>query len=163
LNSGKEYSAFTLFLLLTLVVVPVYVLGQGLTHQPPTQPKSFGGLQIQSTSIGIAKVGESGPSLNFKVAVHNPTSFGATLQAANYSVYADGHYVGDGRLTQETSMAPGSTQTFTFPVNVGWESALLATGRYVVDLGNLTWMANGTARIDVGGLSLTVSFEFSTS
>jgi LEA14-like dessication related protein len=162
LNSGKEYSAFTLFLLLTLVVVPVYVLGQGLTHQPSTQPRSFGVLQIQSTSIGIAKVGESGPSLNFKVAVHNPTSFGATLQAANYSVYADGHYVGEGRLTQ-TSMAPESTQTFIFPVNVGWESALLATGRYVVDLGNLTWMANGTARIDVGGLSLTVSFEFSTS
>ena len=163
MNSGREYSAFTLFLLLTLVVVPVYVFGQGLTHPPPAQPRSFGGLQIRSTSIGIAKVGESGPGLNFDVVVYNPAGFGATLQAANYSVLADGHYVGEGRLVQAAYIDPASTQTFVFPVNIGWESALLTIGRYVAGLGSLTWTANGTARIDVGGLSISVSFEFSTS
>jgi LEA14-like dessication related protein len=101
-------------------------------------------------------------SLNLQVVVYNPNSFGATVEAANYSVSANGHYVGDGQLARGYDVAPHSSQTLAFPVNVSWESAFVTTGSYIAGLGDVTWKANGTAKVDAGGISLSVAFEFVT-
>jgi len=117
------------------------------------------GLQLRSTSVGIVRLGPGGPSLALNAVVYNPYGFGATLDEANYSVYADGRYVGNGQTARGFDFPPQSTQTLVFPISLGWKSALLTAGRYVVGLGDLTWKVNGTASIEAGGLPLVVTFE----
>ena len=159
----REYSAFTLFLLIILAVVPLYAIAQNTARPPSTQQgATIGGLQLRSTSVDVAGLGRNGISLNLKAAVYNSNSFGATLEAANYSVYANGRYLGKGQLAQTYEITPQSSQTLVFPVNISWGSAFRTTGGYIVGLGNVTWKANGTASFEVGGISLSVPFEFAT-
>jgi len=100
--------------------------------------------------------------LNLEAIVFNPYGFGVTLEAANYSVYANGRYIGEGQLAQEYVITPQSTKTLVFPVRVSWESAFLTTGSYVLSLGNVNWKAVGTADVEIGRTPLPVSFEFAT-
>jgi len=66
------------------------------------------GLQLQSTSVDIVSASPSGPSLAFDAVVYNPYGFGATLYEANYSVYADGGYLGNGQTAHGYDLAPQS-------------------------------------------------------
>jgi LEA14-like dessication related protein len=160
LPSGKEYTAFTLFLLMILAIVPVYAAGFYLSHPPTNQQRTtIGGLQLESTSVGMTGLSQYGPSLNLDAVVYNPNGFGARLDSANYSVYANGRYVGSGLTAHEYDFAPQSTLILTFPVSIGWKTAFHTLGSYILSLGSVTWEVKGTANIEVNGFPLSVSFE----
>jgi len=163
LSRSRENSAFIALLLIILVVAPAFIYVYRSTHPPSAQPSAvFGDLQLQSTSVDMTGLSRNGIDLDLNAVVYNPNGFGATLASADYSAYANGHYLGEGHLTHAYDFTPGSSQTFSLPVNVGWKSAFLTTGSYVVGLGSITWRANGTADIEVGGFPLTISFDIST-
>ena len=152
-----------MFLLIVLVVVPLYAVAQYAIHPPSTQQGgTFGNLQLRSTSVDIAGLGGNGIDLDIQAVIYNPNGFGATIEAANYSVYANGQYVGEGQLAHEYVVTPQSSQTFVFPISIGWRSVFRTTGSYIVSLGTIAWKVEGTASIEVAGLPLSVSFEFVT-
>jgi LEA14-like dessication related protein len=163
LSSDRERSAFIALLLIVLVAVPVYAYGYRSTQLPSTQQRYvIGDLQLQSTSVDITGLSSNGLSLSLKAVVYNPYGFGAALDAANYSAYADGHYIGAGQTARAYDLAPQSSQSLVFPISVGWKSALKTTGIYLVGLGDVTWKVNGTAKIEIGGFLFPVPFEFAT-
>jgi LEA14-like dessication related protein len=163
LSSGSERSAFTLFLLLILVAVPLYAIDYNATRPPGEQQgPAIAGLQLRSTSVEIAGVSYGGPNLDVRAVVYNPDGFGATLNEVNYSVWADGHYLGSGQTAQEYYFAPLSTTDLTFPISIGWTPAFQTAERYFVGWGDVTWEVRGTASVEVGGLHFTTSFEFAT-
>ena len=149
--------------LLVGVFVVATTYGYYSSHQTITQPKPLiENIQLRSTSVSVTDLDRTGLTLDLKVVVYNPNGFGATLDSANYSVYADGHYLGSGQTTRAYDLAPQSPQTLVFPVTVGWGSALGATARYVVGLGRVTWEVNGSASVEIDGLHLSAPFEFTT-
>jgi LEA14-like dessication related protein len=151
------------FLLIVLVVVAVVIYGYYLTHPTGTQRILIGNLQLRSTSVDITSLpSRTGLSIDLKAVVYNPNEFGGTMDTAEYSVYANGHYLGSGKTTREYDLTPQSSQTLTFPITVGWSGAFETMGSYVLDSGHVTWMVNGTTSINVGGLSISGSFEFTT-
>jgi len=163
LSSGRELRTFTVFLLIILAVVPLYAIAGSETHPAGVQQGALiGNLQLRSVSLDVTGLNANGMGLSLDAVVFNPNGFGATLEAANYSIYADGHYLGEGLSAADYVFASRTSQTLVFPVTVAWGSALWTTGSYIGNLGNVDWKANGTARIEVGGLSLSVSFEFAT-
>ena len=158
-----ENSALAALLLIILVAVPVYAYSYHSTHPPSTQQRPVvGDLQLRSTSEDMAGLNSNGLNLNFNVVVYNPNGFGATLDAANYSVYANGRYMGAGQTSHEYDLAPQSSQTLVFPITISWKSAFQTMGSYLVGLGDVTWKVNGTATIEVGGFPFFVPYEFAT-
>jgi LEA14-like dessication related protein len=151
-----------LLLVLVLVILPTYVYAERSIQPPSKQNAVIGNLQLQSTTVEITGLNLGGPSLNLKAVIYNPYVFGASLEAANYSVYANGHYVGDGQLAHGYDVTSRSSQVLAFPVNLGWMSAFQTTGSYILGGGNLNWRVNGTAHIELGGLTFFVQFEFAT-
>jgi LEA14-like dessication related protein len=113
--------------------------------------------------VSVSGLGYGGPDLSLAAVIYNPNSFGATMIGANYSVYADGNYLGNGQTTHEYVLSPQSTETFVLPVSIGWKSALQTMGNYLIDHGGVTWEVKGTADIEVGGVSLSIPFELVTS
>lgn len=163
LSSHRDNAAFAALLLIVLFVVPVYAYGYYSTHLASTQQRSvIGDLQLRSTSVDMTGLNQTGLSLNLNAVVYNPYAFGATLDAVNYSVYANGHYLGSGQIAHSFEVVPQSSQTLIFPISVGWKSAFETMGSYIADLGQVTWGVKGTAIIKVGGLSLFAPFEFTT-
>jgi len=117
-------------------------------------------LQLRSTSVAVVGLNRTGLGIKLSAVVYNPNGFGARLDSVNYSVHANGQYVGSGETTHGYDIAPQSSQTFVFPIEVGWKSAFEAAGHYVLGLGHLTWEVEGFADVDVGSLHLSVPFEF---
>jgi LEA14-like dessication related protein len=132
------------------------------SSRPPSSQQRFviRDLQLRSASVDITGLHRAYLSLDLNAVVYNPNAFGATLDAVNYSVSANGHYLGSGQTAHRYDLAPQSSETLVFPINVGWESAFKATGSYVVDWGNVSWDVNGTAIINLGGLSLSAPIAF---
>ena len=148
---------------MVLVASAVEAFGYYSSHLPSTQEKSLvEGIQLRSTSVEVTGLNNNGLNLDFNAVVYNPNAFGAKLDAANYSVYADGHYFGSGRTVHEYYIASQSSQTLIFPVSIGWKSGFQTMGSYIMDRGNITWVVNGTANIEVGGFPLSVPFTFTT-
>ena len=133
------------------------------SNQPSRAQGSIsGGFRLLSTSVVITSLDQGGLNLSFNAVVYNPLAFGATLSAANYSVYANGRFVGNGHISQEYEILPQSAATLVFPYSIGWGSVVLTAGTYLMGLGHVNWMVNGTASIKVGGLPLSVPFDFAT-
>ena len=163
MSSGKGNSAFTLWLLITLAVVPVYVLDQSSTHpSAPEHESAIGNLQPLSVTLAIAGLNHNGASVNVDAVVHNPYAVGATLESANYSVYSNGVFVGSGQTDREYTLAPQSTLTLSFPISISWKSLFQTAGNYLLHLGSATWEVKGSAEISVGGLPLAVPFDLVT-
>ena len=163
MSSDKENSAPAAALLIILIAGVGITYGYRLSSPPSLHQRPlFGDLELQSASVAVVGVHVTYASLSFDAAVYNPNSFGATLDAANYSVSANGGYLGSGQTSHKYDLAPRSSTTFVFPVSVGWKSALRATGSYMLNLGSVSWEVSGTAVFSLGGLSLSAPFEFTT-
>jgi LEA14-like dessication related protein len=161
LSAHRERAAFVLFLVLILCVMPAY-LYYGYMARPVSAPLSMiGDLQIRATSVQVAGLALSGPDLSLTATVYNPNGFGVSLNSANYSIYANGHYLQSGQIVHKYTLAPKSTQTFVFPITIGWKSALQTMGNYVWAWGDVYWEVKGVASIEVGGLLLTAPFDLS--
>ena len=163
MSSGRGNSAFALWLLIIMAVVPVYALAQSSTHPSTTKQESaFGDFKPQSVTVAVASVNHNGASLNVTAVIHNPSGFGATLDEANYSVYSNGVFLGSGQTDHEYTLAPQSTVSLSFPISISWKSLFHAAGSYVLHLGSTTWEVRGTAEVSVGGLPLVVPFDLVT-
>lgn len=162
LPSGREYTAFAILLLMILVVVPAFALYYSATRSTGTQGHLLGDLQLRSFSVGLAALNPNGPGVELNAVVYNGYSFGAVLAGANYSVYADGQYLGNGQTSHEYDFAPRSALTLSFPVTMGWRPAFKTVGEYIISIGDVNWEVNGTAKIDLGGVPILVSFKFAT-
>ena len=162
-KDNVDILAVTIFLVFLAVTFLVLAAISYSTHQSSTQTPLIGNIQVRSTSIDITRLNGTDLSLNFKAVLYNPNGFGATLDTAEYSVYANGHYLGMGRTTQEYDLSPQSSQTLTFPISVSWNAAFKTTESYILNWGQVTWMVNGTAQINISGLSISAPFQFTTS
>ena len=163
MSSDKGNSAPAAALFVILIAFAGVAYGYHSIRPPSTQQRpAIGDLQLRSASVAIAGLHPTYMSLNIDAVVYNPNAFGATLDAANYSVSANGGYLGSGQTAHKYDLAPQSSQTLVFPISVGWKSAFKTTGSYIVNLGDVSWEVNGTAIIGVGGLSLSAPFEFTT-
>jgi LEA14-like dessication related protein len=157
-----DIAAVTIFLVFLAVTFLVLVAVSYSTRENSTQTPFLGSIQIRSTSIDVTGLNGTDLNINLKAVLHNPNGFGATLDTAEYSVYANGHYLGSGKTTQEYNLTPQSSLTLTFPISVGWDVAFKTMESYIVNWGHITWMVNGTAQINIDGLSISAPFEFTT-
>lgn len=125
-----------------------------------SQEPLIGNIQLRSDSVDIAGLNSTDLSLDFRAVLYNPNVFGASLEVLNYSIYANGHYLGRGQTARGFDLAPRSTESLAFPIVIGWRSAFETVGEYVLGLGHVTWQVKGTAEIKLGEISLAAPFEF---
>jgi len=161
LSVRKDGTAFALFMVIILVVMPAYLYYGYLTRPVVATWSTVGDLQIRATSVQVDGLAIGGPDLSLVAVVYNPNGFGVSLDSANYSIYANGHYLQKGQISHEYALGPQSTQTFVFPISIGWKTAFQTLGSYVWAWGSVDWQVKGTAGIGVGGIPLTVPFDLS--
>jgi len=159
---NRERTAFGLFLMIILLVMPAYLYCSYVTGPSSAPWSTVGDLKFQATSVQVTGIAPGGLDLSLTAAVHNPNDFGVSLNGANHSIYANGHYLQNGHVTRKYALAPQSTQTFVFPISIAWSSALKTLGNYIWAWGSLTWEVKGVATVEVGGFSIAIPFELST-
>jgi len=159
---NRDRTAFGLFLMIILLVMPAYLYCSYVTRPSGAPWSTVGDLKVQANSVQVIGMAPGGLDLSLTAVVYNPNGFGVSLNGANYSMYANGHYLQDGQVTRKYALAPQSTQTFVFPISIGWSTALKTLGDYIWAWGSLTWEVKGVANVEVGGFSLAIPFDLST-
>ena len=162
LSVRRERTSFALFLVIILVVMPAYLYYGYVTRPVSASWSTIGDLQIRGTSVQVTDLTLGGPDLSLTATVYNPNDFGASLNSANYSIFANGHHLQDGQIVRKYVLAPRSTATFVFPVSISWRSAFQTFGSYIWAWGNVNWEVKGTASVEVGGLIFIAPFDLST-
>ena len=151
-----------LFLLIILIVMPAY-LYYGYMNRPVNAPwATVGDIQIRATSVQVIGFALGGPAMSLTAVVYNPNGFGVSLNGANYSTYANDHYLQSGQIDRRYALAAQSSQTFVLPFSIDWKLAFQTLGDYLWAGGSVKWEVKGIATIEVGGLLLRVPFDLST-
>ena len=142
--------------------MPAY-LYYGYITRPINAPwATVGDIQIRATSVQVTGFALGGPAMSLTAVVYNPNGFGVSLNSANYSIYANGHFLQNGQITHRYALAAQSQQTFVLPFSIDWKLASQTLGDYLWAWGDVKWEVNGIATIEVGGFLLIVPFDLST-
>jgi LEA14-like dessication related protein len=99
--------------------------------------------EVSLADVRVVSIGLSSASLELELRVYNPTSFAAVLDRADYSLYANGIYLGDGKISKQ-EIPPGGTRTIKTPFSLSYSGALDALWSYL-KTEEVTWRVNGTA------------------
>jgi LEA14-like dessication related protein len=164
LSSDTQGRVIASALLVVLIAAVVVVYEYNSANLPTTRSTlTFGNFQIQSTSVGVTGINRTDLDLRFKALIYNPNSWGATIDEANYTVYVNGRHLGSGQSAEEYDLSPHTSQNLIFPIGVSWKSAFGSLASYVIGWGHVTWEVRGDADIGVGGISISVPFDFTTT
>jgi LEA14-like dessication related protein len=127
---------------------------------PIAQRAAIARIQVESVTPSDISVSSSGVSMNVDMIVNNPNSVTATLDEVSYSVYANGDYLGTGQTTTTYNVPPQSNYTLTFPLSMGWGSALNTVSNSIQNGGQVTWEIKGTDNVVINGFTFSVPFDF---
>lgn len=113
--------------------------------------------EVSLAGVRVVSIGLVSASLEVELMVYNPSSVAAILERADYSLYANGIYLGDG-TTSKNEIPPGGTRTIKTPFSLSYSGALEALWS-CLKTDDVTWRVNGTAYYDTPLGSLGIPFN----
>ncbi len=96
--------------------------------------------------------------VDIELSMYNPNQITATLDRADYKVYGNGNYLGNGVIYQRVDIPPGNTQTVSTDFRISYGSAL-STIWSAITSGNINWAVSGTAYFDTPLGTLDIPFS----
>jgi len=101
-------------------------------------------------------------SMDVGMVVHNYGGTTATLESINYSLYANGNYVGSGQQAAiNQGIQPHFGRAMTLPVDMTWGPAWPSVSSVMLNGGQLTLEVMGTCIVKVNGSVHSVPFDAS--
>lgn len=113
--------------------------------------------EVSLAGVRVVSIGLSSASLEVELRIYNPSSVAAVLERADYSLYANGIYLGDGTISKQ-EIPPGGTRTIKTPFSLSYSGALEALWSYF-KTDEVTWSVNGTAYYDTPLGSFGIPFN----
>jgi LEA14-like dessication related protein len=143
---------------LGLTAVLVVALFAYQANRGPT----FESIQVEALAPDGIVVQFGGVNMTIAMVVHNPNEVSGRLTQVNYSMYADGDYVGSGLASTTYTLPARSNYSLGFPIGMGWGPASNIAQAAYLGGGSLDWKLNGTVSADVGGRHFSTPFEYSS-
>lgn len=117
------------------------------------QRKAFENCKLTLVDVRVGELGLASAKLTLVIDIYNPGSITATLDRAEFDVYADGTYLGHGTIPQRVDIPPNATRRISVPFEASYAGVLS------VLKGQRTWTIKGTAYIDTPFGAIAVPFE----
>ncbi len=119
--------------------------------------------EISLADVRVRSVGLTSASLEIVLRIYNPNTITATLDRVDYSVYANGVYLGYGSITNRVDIPPGSTAYVSSPFELSYSGALKTIWEYLISGGKLEWRIKGVAHIDTPLGALNIPFDITAT
>jgi len=134
-----------------VLAILVILVGAGLYLFSQIQEKeAFKNVEIDFESVEIKDIGVEQITLNLNLKVHNPNKIPATLDGADYEIYLEGIYMGNGSLNEKITIPLNETKIVRSEVNVKYENLnrlLNITEKIVKNNGEVNIMIKGNAYV----------------
>ena len=113
------------------------------------QREAMQNVQFSLSDVQIRNIGFTSATLEIYLNMYNPNSgITATLDRMDYSVYANGNYLGNGQITQRVDIPPQGTKTVSSMFQVSYAGTLGAVWSALTQGGQIKWNLRGTAYFD---------------
>ncbi len=122
------------------------------------EKEAFKNVEIDFESVEIKNIDLQQMTLNLKC--HNPDKITATLDGADYEIYLEGIYMGNGSLNERLTILSNETKIVRSEVNVKYENLnqlLNITDEIVKNNGEVDILIKGKAYIEFIG---KINFQF---
>jgi len=143
------------------LVAVVLILGSlGLyIYQEHQKREALKNVEIYLADVDVKSIGATSATLEVKLKFYNPGNTAATLDRADYSLYGNALYVGDGRITEKVEIDPGENKIVTTPFNLSYSGTLGVLWEALRTGGQITWRVVGDAYITTPLGTLTRHFD----
>jgi LEA14-like dessication related protein len=162
LKGGENVNKKVAASVIAIIVVAVAV-GGFYIYSEIQKRQALKNVEVSISDIEVVDVGITAAKLNVKLQLHNPNTVTATLDRADYTLYGNDIYVGNGEITEKVDIPAGATRTVTSPFDLSYSGAVQSVWTYIVSGGKITWRVIGTAYIDTPLGTLTVPFNCTIS
>jgi len=143
-----------------LVIVLIAIGAIFFIFQEVQKREALRNCEINLADVSVKSIGLTSATLNIKLRIYNPNTVTATLDRADYSLYGNENYLGDGTITKRVDIPPGGTTTVTSPFELSYSGAARVIWSALTE-GTIKWKIIGTAYIDTPLGTLTIPFEAS--
>ncbi|PKP58633.1 MAG: hypothetical protein CVT89_02530 [Candidatus Altiarchaeales archaeon HGW-Altiarchaeales-2] len=144
-----------------IFVVLVILLIAGLYLFSQIQEKeAFKNVEIDFEGLEIKNIDMQQVTLNLNLKAHNPNKIPAVLDGADYEIYLQGIYIGNGSLNEGLTIPPNETKIARSEVNVRYENLnrlLNILDEVVKSDGKVDIMIKGNAYVEFIG---KINFPF---
>ncbi len=144
-----------------VLAILVILLGAGLYLFSQIQEKeAFKNVEMDFESVEIKNIDLQQTTLNLNLKVYNPNKIPATLDGADYEIYLQGIYIGNGSLNEQLTIPPNETKIARSEVNVRYKNLnqlLNITDEIVKNNGKVNIMIKGNAYVEFIG---RINFPF---
>jgi len=79
--------------------------------------------EFRLADVGIRSMGLTSAELNIVLEIYNPNDITATLDRADFSVYGNDNYLGDGEITKKINIPPHSKKRISVPFTLDYFGA----------------------------------------
>jgi len=129
-------------------------------YKPIRQREALKDVKISLKDVRVKRIGFTSATLDIRLEFYNPNSeITATLDRADYSLYGNNIYLGDGKITERVDIPPRGTRTVSTPFELSYSGAIKVVWDYLTKGGHITWRLVGTAYIDTPLGTLAVPFD----
>ncbi|MGB9728090.1 MAG: LEA type 2 family protein [Nitrososphaeria archaeon] len=153
---SKKFAAITIVTILTLIFASIF-------YYEYVKREALRACEISLADVRVKSVGLTSASLEIVFRIYNPNRVTATLDRADYSVYANGIYLGEGHITGKVDVPANNTVTIVSPFDLSYSGALKTVWPYLMSGGKLLWRINGTLHIDTPLGTLDIPFDTTVS
>ncbi len=141
-------------ILVILLIAGLYLFSQ------IQEKEAFKNVEMDFESVEIKGIDLQQMTLNLNLKVHNPNKIPATLDGADYEIYLEGIYIGNGSLNEKITIPSNETKIVRSEVNVRYENLnnlLNITDEIVKNNGKVDIIIKGNAYVEFIG---KINFPF---
>lgn len=102
---------------IVLLIVFVGLIAGILLFPQIQEREAFKNVEIDFESVEIKNIGSEQITLNLNLKAHNPNKIPATLDKADYEIYLEGAYIGNGSINEKITIPPNETKIVKSEIN----------------------------------------------
>lgn len=131
------------------IVALIIIVGVLFLVNELLQREAMQNVELSFSDVQIRNIGFTSATLEIYLNMYNPNSgITATLDRMDYSVSANGNFLGNGQITQRVDITPRATKTVSSTFQVSYAGTLGAVWSALKNGGNIKWNLKGTAYFD---------------
>ncbi len=141
-------------ILVILLIAGLYLFSQ------IQEKEAFKNVEMDFESVEIKNIDLQQITLNLNLNAYNPNKIPATLDGADYEIYLNGVYMGNGTFNEQLIIPPNETKIARSEVNIKYENLnqlLNITDEIVKNNGKVDIMIKGNAYVEFIG---RINFPF---
>ena len=143
---------------LAVFLVLILVMGGLWFTQEAAQREAMRTVQVSFDGVSVKSIGLTSATLTIRLRMYNPNTITATLDRADYELYGNNNYLGNGVIPQRIDIPAGGTRIVETDFVLSYSGGAGVIWSSLIG-GEVSWRIKGTAYFDTPLGTMNIPFD----